>query len=89
MLSQCTDKAKISWLNEVWKKTYEELADSGEDRIHSFESLIVMGLETKLAQMLEVEYNKRRAPANEEVETVAGRQLIKTVIVSNTRQATS
>ena len=72
MLSQFTDKAEVVWINEVWKKTFEELADSGEARFHLFDSLIVVKLETKLPRLLEVEYDKRCAAANKAGTTITG-----------------
>ena len=41
MLSQYTDKAEVAWVGEVWTKSYDELADSGPERFHLFDALVV------------------------------------------------
>ena len=45
MLSQYSDKGEIAWIDEVYSKTFEELADSGEERYPHFDRFLVEKLE--------------------------------------------
>ncbi len=63
-VSQYADRNEIAWINEVWDKSYEELADSGETRYAFMDPLIVMKLEKMLPADLEREYQNMCAKAS-------------------------
>jgi len=74
--SQFYDKAEIAWLNDVPKKTFEELADSGEDRFSHLDALLAMALEKVLPSDLYREFDKRSVKALDEDSALTGRQIV-------------
>ena len=79
-MSQFYDQQEIGWVLEVWDKTFEELADTGEARYAYIDGQITQELEDKLPKTLEVEYNSKLKEASKLKKTIMGRQLLKLCI---------
>ena len=80
IVSQYTDQAEIPWLKEVNTKTFDELAEPGENRFRYLDALLIPGLEKKLPTDLAREYKEKNKELDKQNKTIGGRQLVKMVI---------
>ena len=70
------DSEEIAWLNEVFTKTFKELALSGADRFKKLDQLLALALEKKLPKELTWDYNRRCEEETREGRIVTGRQIV-------------
>ena len=70
------DKAEIAWVMQVQEKSYEELADSGEERFATMDALLVMALEKIIPPDLNRIYQDKQDEAIKDNRVVLGRQLL-------------
>ena len=80
ILSQFSDRGEITWIDEVWTRSLEELADSGEERYSHFDRFLVDKIEKILPKDLNLEYRSKMIEAAANKTVILGRQLIKMVI---------
>ena len=70
------DRKEVAWLMEVKEKTFDDLADSGEDRFAALDSLMIGSLEKTLPADLARTYNEKSEEALKNNDILMGRQLV-------------